>query len=213
TIFENQGKRFWEMPTSAWDDINNVGLRGHYICSVYAARMMVETGRGLIVVISSIGGLRYLFNVPYGVGKAACDRLAQDCAAELRRHGVTYVSLWPGAVRTETTTAILNAQPTSPTQAKIFDMFSKGETPEMSGMCIVAMAKDKNILRKTGRVHLTCDLATEYGLSDVDGRPLVQYRSLGFLLGQVWGLAWLGSLLPAFLKVPKWLMALGASRF
>lgn len=28
-------------------------------------------GQGLIVTISSMGGLRYLFNVPYGVGKAA----------------------------------------------------------------------------------------------------------------------------------------------
>ena len=33
--------------------------------------MMVEQGRGLIVMISSMGGLKYLFNVPYGVGKAA----------------------------------------------------------------------------------------------------------------------------------------------
>lgn len=32
---------------------------------------MVAQGRGLIVIISSMGGLRYLFNVPYGVGKAA----------------------------------------------------------------------------------------------------------------------------------------------
>lgn len=45
--------------------------RGHYLCSVYGARLMVPAGRGLIVVISSIGGLQYFFNVPYGVGKAA----------------------------------------------------------------------------------------------------------------------------------------------
>lgn len=32
---------------------------------------MVPAGRGLIVIISSIGGLQYLFSVPYGVGKAA----------------------------------------------------------------------------------------------------------------------------------------------
>lgn len=32
---------------------------------------MVAQGQGLIVTISSMGGLRYLFNVPYGVGKAA----------------------------------------------------------------------------------------------------------------------------------------------
>ncbi len=45
--------------------------RGHYFFSVYASRLMVAQGRGLIVTISSMGGLRYLFNVPYGVGKAA----------------------------------------------------------------------------------------------------------------------------------------------
>lgn len=33
--------------------------------------MMVAQGSGLIITISSMGGLRYLFNVPYGVGKAA----------------------------------------------------------------------------------------------------------------------------------------------
>lgn len=30
-----------------------------------------------------------------------CDRMAADCALELRRHGVSYVSLWPGMVQTE----------------------------------------------------------------------------------------------------------------
>ncbi len=43
----------------------------HYYCTVYAARLMVPRKQGLIVVISSAGGLRYLFNVAYGVGKAA----------------------------------------------------------------------------------------------------------------------------------------------
>lgn len=49
----------------------HLSYRGHYFFSVYASRMMVDQGRGLIVTISSMGGLRYLFNVPYGVGKAA----------------------------------------------------------------------------------------------------------------------------------------------
>lgn len=39
TIFSNMGKPFWETPTpEVWDTINGVGLRGHYICTVYAAR-------------------------------------------------------------------------------------------------------------------------------------------------------------------------------
>lgn len=36
---------------------------------------MVPRKQGLIVVISSAGGLRYLFNVAYGIGKAAVSSL------------------------------------------------------------------------------------------------------------------------------------------
>lgn len=213
-ILENQGKRFWEMPPSVWDDINNVGLRGHYLCSVHAARMMVKAGKGLIVIISSMGGLKYVFNVPYGVGKAACDRLAVDCAHELGPQGVAYVSLWPGPVRTETITAkIINAPSTSPAQQKVAEMFAKGETTEMSGRCIVALASDPDIMRKTGRVHLTCDLATEYGLSDVDGQPLVQYRSLSFLLSQVPGTSWISHFIPSFIRMPKWMFNFATNKF
>ena len=73
--------------------------------------------QGLIVNVSSIGGLKYLFNVAYGIGgqantkeimtldkfsgKAGCDRMAADCGFELKKRGVAMVSLWPGAVKTE----------------------------------------------------------------------------------------------------------------
>ena len=43
----------------------------------------------------------HMFNVCYGVGKVACDRMASDCAFELRQVGVTMISLWPGPVNTE----------------------------------------------------------------------------------------------------------------
>ena len=42
-----------------------------------------------------------LFNVCYGVGKSAVDRMAADCAVELKDHNVTMISLWPGPVKTE----------------------------------------------------------------------------------------------------------------
>ncbi len=44
---------------------------------------------------------RYLFNVAYGVGKAAVDRMAADCAVELKKQNVAFISLWPGPVKTE----------------------------------------------------------------------------------------------------------------
>nr|XP_032813377.1 dehydrogenase/reductase SDR family member 1 isoform X1 [Petromyzon marinus]XP_032813378.1 dehydrogenase/reductase SDR family member 1 isoform X1 [Petromyzon marinus] len=214
TVFSGIGKPFWEQPATDWDDINNTGLRGHYLCSVYASQMMVELGQGLIVVISSMGGLRYLFSVPYGVGKAACDRLAADCAVELRKYNVAYVSLWPGAVRTELVQELVARDTAkSITKQRMVKAFENGETTELSGKCIVGLAKDKNIMKKSGRVLMTADLASEYGLKDVDGSVPVNYTSLKFLVTQVPGLAWMSCVIPSFIKVPKWMLSLSASKF
>ncbi len=47
-----------------------------------------------------------MFNVPYGIGKAAVDRMAVDCGIELRKYNVTMLSLYPGAVKTELVTQL-----------------------------------------------------------------------------------------------------------
>ncbi|KHJ89768.1 oxidoreductase, short chain dehydrogenase/reductase family protein [Oesophagostomum dentatum] len=110
TIIDSSGKKFYECPPEMWDEVNNVGLRNHYFCSVYASRMMANNGSGLIVNISSVGGLRYLFNVPYGVGKQALDRMSADMAVELKSKNVCVVSVWPGAVRTELITNLMDSR-------------------------------------------------------------------------------------------------------
>ncbi|XP_022603836.1 dehydrogenase/reductase SDR family member 1 [Seriola dumerili] len=213
-IFENMGKKFWETDPSIWDSINNTGLRGHYFFSVYASRLMVAQGRGLIVTISSMGGLRYIFNVPYGVGKAACDRLAADMAVELKSRGVASVSLWPGPVQTELVSQlILEKEPPQGVNSKFKDVFASGETTELSGKCIVNLAKDKSLMSLTGKVLMTCDLARRYGILDVDGRSVVDYTSLKFLLTQVPYLSWLSVVVPAFLRLPRFVLTLANSRF
>ncbi|XP_069567432.1 dehydrogenase/reductase SDR family member 1 [Brachyistius frenatus] len=213
-IFENMGIKFWETDPSFWDSINNTGLRGHYFFSVYASRLMVAHGRGLIVTISSMGGLRYLFNVPYGVGKAACDRLAADMAVELKSRGVASVSLWPGAVQTELVSQLIIEKDTPQgTDPKFKEAFVNGETTELSGKCIVDLAKDKNLMSLTGKVLLTCDLARRYGIKDVDGRSVVDYTSLKFLLSQVPYISWLSVVVPSFLRLPRFVLSLANSHF
>uniref|UniRef100_A0A4W5RYZ5 Dehydrogenase/reductase (SDR family) member 1 n=1 Tax=Hucho hucho TaxID=62062 RepID=A0A4W5RYZ5_9TELE len=213
-IFTNMGKKFWETDPTIWDSINNTGLRGHYFCSVYASRMMVAQGRGLIVVISSMGGLRYLFNVSYGVGKAACDRLAADTAVELRSRGVASVSLWPGAVQTELVSQLIIEKDAPPgVDPKFRAIFSNGETTELSGKCIVELAKDKNLMSLSGKVLMTCDLSRRYGIQDVDGRSVTDYTSLKFLLTQVPYLSWLSSMVPSFFRVPRFVLTLTNGRF
>ncbi|KAI7809244.1 dehydrogenase/reductase SDR family member 1 isoform X2 [Triplophysa rosa] len=213
-IFENMGNKFWEVDPGIWDTINNTGLRGHYFCSVYAARMMVAQGSGLIVFISSMGGLRYLFNVAYGVGKAACDRMAADTAIELKKRGVASISLWPGAVQTELVSQFVSEGETPPgMDPKFKEVFANGETTELSGRCIVELAKDKNLMSMTGKVLMTCDLTRRYGLKDVDGRSVVDYTSLKFFISQIPYVSWLSIITPSFIRVPRFVLNLANGKF
>lgn len=213
-IFDSMGKKFWETDPNIWDWINNTGLRGHYVFSVYASRLMVAQGQGMIVTISSFGGLRYLFNVAYGVGKAACDRLAADMAHELRSRGVVSVSLWPGAVQTELVSElVIEKEAPQGINPKFKDVFVNGETTEMSGKCIVNLAKDKNLMSLTGKVLMTCDLARRYGLRDIDGRSVADYTSVKSLLSQAPYVSWLSVVVPSFIRVPRFILSMVHSRF
>ncbi len=55
---------------------------------------MTVRKQGLIVVISSAGGLRYLFNVAYGVGKAAVSLSAFFPSIILRMKKKFSVIVW-----------------------------------------------------------------------------------------------------------------------
>lgn len=159
------GRPFWELPISAWDEIFDVGLRAHFVASVFAVPLMLAQGSGLIVHVSSSGGAGYRWSVAYGVEKAAEDRLAADMALELRPHNIGVVSLWPGLVRTERTLRVMEQQPHVDLAARLGTSMS----PQFIGRAVVALAADPNIMEKSGRVLVAAQLAREYGFTDIDG--------------------------------------------
>jgi len=155
-------KGFWELPIGIWDEIMHVGLRSHYVSSHEAAPMMIAQGSGLIVNISSFAGLAYVFNLAYGVGKAAVDRMSKDMAHELREHNVTCVSMWPGWVKTE---HIVQRK----AEGRVPFSIEKGETPRFTGRGVVAVATDPDRMERSGQVLIVNQIAHEYGFTDVDG--------------------------------------------
>ncbi|GAB1543367.1 SDR family NAD(P)-dependent oxidoreductase [Scytonema sp. NUACC21] len=178
------GKPFWDCEPSLWDATNNVGLRSHYIASAFAAGMMTKRQQGLICTISSWGGLSYIFGTAYGVGKAACDRLAADMAVELKPHNIASVSIWPGIVGTELfsrfASEIEENDTTDPKNALFRDRYN-WETPLLTGRVIAKLAAEPNVMRRTGRVQVVAELAKQYGLVDSDGNRPVSLRSLRFI--------------------------------
>ena len=150
---------FWEVPLKFWDSFHIVGLRSHYVASVFAAPILIATGGSVIVNISSIGAERYSENVAYGVAKAGVDKLAADMAEELRPHHVASVALWPGFTRTED---VLK-------QIDIFPDLEKTVSPLFNGRAVVALAADPEVFAKTGQSFRVSDLAKEYGFLDEPG--------------------------------------------
>ena len=150
---------FWEQPLWRWDAMFRAGVRAHYISSVHAARTMVKQRSGLIVNISFWAAQKHIGNVPYGVSKAATDKLTADTAHELREYNVAVVSLYPGLVRTE-----------SVMEAAAFLDLSNSESPQFIGRAVAALASDPDIMRKSDQVLVAAALAQEYGFTDVDGK-------------------------------------------
>jgi NAD(P)-dependent dehydrogenase (short-subunit alcohol dehydrogenase family) len=157
-------KPFWEQPLWRWDEMFAAGVRAHYRASQLATPGMIGRRRGLIVNLSFWAAQKHIGNVAYGVSKAATDKLTADTAHELRPHGVTVVSLYPGLVRTE---KVMEA-------AQWLDL-SNSESPEFIGRAVAALAADAEVHRHSGKVLVAAAVARDYGFSDVDGkspRPL-----------------------------------------
>lgn len=182
---EAYGKPFWELGPEIWDATNNVGLRSHYVASIYAARLMTSHRRGLIVTISSWGGLSYIFGVAYGAGKAACDRMAADMAIELKPCNIASVSVWPGIVGTELLSQFFKGEVDSENDDPRAAAFKSGynwETPLLTGRAIAALAASHDLMKRTGQVQVVAELAKEFDLVDQDGNRPVSLRSLRFAL-------------------------------
>lgn len=158
------GKGFWEKPLELWEANMNVGFRSHYVASVFASKRMVKAKSGLIVNISSPGGLKWLNDVLYGVAKAGLDRLTRDMAHEFKilKTGVVAVGLWPGMVGTEL--------------VKDMKHFPEDqlESVEYTGRVVAALLAnggEMNLLgRYSGKTLCVGELAVEYGVTDVDGK-------------------------------------------
>jgi dehydrogenase/reductase SDR family protein 1 len=137
--YEFAGAAAWERPLSIWDDMLG-SVRIQYAVSVLAAPLLIATGAGLIVNVSSSAAVESTGDAAYGVAKAAADRLTGELARELLGHRVAVVSLHPGLVRTESVLA----------SGDYFDL-TGSQSPDDVGRAIALLAADARILQRTGK--------------------------------------------------------------
>ena len=164
--------KFWEEPVNVIDTLD-VGLRSSYVATVYAAPLMVESGKGLVAFSSSSGAVHYAFGPAYGVPKAGTDKMAADMAVDFREFDVATVSIWMGSLLTDRVRKIIASNP-----EKFGHILDSAETPELTGNVIWALYNDPGLMDISGQTLIGAELAVRYGIADEGGRQPPSYRDL-----------------------------------
>ncbi len=157
---------FWQKPLSNLE-MFEVGVRSNFVAAWHAAKFMVPAKTGLIVAISGYVGVTYTYGVVFGTCKSAVDRMARDMAVELKPHGVASLSMWLGLTFTERAERNLGRNPAMKSQT-VTDP-NIGSSVEFPGRVIVALARDPDIMRRSGGTFIGAELAREYGVTDING--------------------------------------------
>lgn len=167
-------KSFWEKPLSNWEMVD-VGVRSNFVAAWHAAQIMAPQKSGLVVATSGYVGVTYTYGVVFGTCKAAVDRMARDMAIELKPHNVASLSLWLGLTFTERAERNLSRNPAMKQQT-VTDP-NVGSSVEFPGRVIVALAKDPDVLKRTGGTYIAAELAREYGVTDINGNTPPSLRA------------------------------------
>lgn len=163
--------RFWETDLSKVHAYLDQTLISHVITCRRLTPLMVEANRGLIVEVIDGHFAGYRGHILYDLVKASLARLAYGMAMELARTGVTALSVSPGFLRSEAVLEHFGVGEGNWRDAIAKDpYFEESETPRLVGRAVAALAADPEVRRKAGLIHFACDLAREYGFTDIDGR-------------------------------------------
>lgn len=161
---------FWQKPLEIVDMLE-VGLRSGYVASYYAAPLMIEQRRGLVVFTSASGAVHYVFGPAYGAHKAGMDKFAADMAVDFKEYNVAVLSIWMGTLLTERLKMVIASDP-----AKFGHLEQSAETPEFTGHIVWALYNDPQLSQLSGQTVIGAEMALKYGIADRDGRQPRSYR-------------------------------------
>jgi len=108
-LVNNAGVQTWspllELPEERWDDVIRTNLKGCFLNTQAAGRLMKASGRGGAIVNIGSGCNKLAFPrlVDYTASKGGIEQLTKVAAVELGPFGITVNCVAPGAIATERT--------------------------------------------------------------------------------------------------------------
>jgi NAD(P)-dependent dehydrogenase (short-subunit alcohol dehydrogenase family) len=91
-----------ELSPNGWDVIMNIDLKGVFLGSVAAAKVMIPQKHGKIVNVSSVAGLNGSPRMAhYGAAKAGVINFTRTCSVEWAPYNINVNCIAPGMIETE----------------------------------------------------------------------------------------------------------------
>jgi meso-butanediol dehydrogenase/(S,S)-butanediol dehydrogenase/diacetyl reductase len=94
-------KHFLDTSVADWDRVMAVNLRGVFICSKYAAELMLKNEGGAIINMGSIEGMAANpDHAPYAASKGGVHGLTRAIAVDMGQYGIRCNAVCPGWIAT-----------------------------------------------------------------------------------------------------------------
>lgn len=91
-----------EISPNGWDAVVNINLKGTFLCSNAAGKVMIQQKAGKIINIASVAGIDGSPNMAhYGAAKAGVINFTKSLAAEWAKHNILVNCIAPGLIETE----------------------------------------------------------------------------------------------------------------
>jgi NAD(P)-dependent dehydrogenase (short-subunit alcohol dehydrogenase family) len=162
---------FWTADlTNSAKAIEN-SLLSHIITAKHAALTMMKAGRGLIVEVTENNLMGAGGNPAGQIVKLGLKGQTLNMATELYKYGVAVVAITPGFLRSEKMLEYFGVTEKNwRAGGKKDKNFLESESPLYVGRAVAALAADPKIMKRTGQLLSSWELAREYKFTDVDGR-------------------------------------------
>jgi 3-oxoacyl-[acyl-carrier protein] reductase len=172
-------KHFLEIDEPTWDLVLDANLKGHYLCTLRAARHMVEEGAGVIINTSSGGASRaHRGMVAYDAAKGGVEAFTRAVALDLAPYGVRCVCIVPGLM--EGARAGPAADERARATAATVPLGRQGTGADIAGAAVFLAGEDASYI--TGScIYVDGGVLVQQRSPQVETFPLERFPRLGRL--------------------------------